>query len=164
MTKGQAIQQFWSSFGLTAYDATSVPDDAPFPYITYSVRTDSLDNVVTDSASLWYRSYSWKDISEKAEEIRQANYGKIICFAVGRHVPYKGYEYLIKATKYLDTYSEYFAFVTNPQTQYYHKYGCPELNTDTFYYDTINIWKEYGKSQCPYCYGKKNYWKKHLKV
>ncbi len=69
MTKGQAIQKFWESFGLTAYDETSVPDDAPFPYITYSVKTDSLDNVVMVNVSLWYRSYSWKEISEKTEEI-----------------------------------------------------------------------------------------------
>lgn len=40
--------------------------------------------------------------SKKTEEIRRENCGKIICFAVGRHVPYKGYEYLIKASKYLD--------------------------------------------------------------
>ena len=40
--------------------------------------------------------------SKKAAEIRQENAGKIICFAVGRHVPYKGYEYLIKASSYLD--------------------------------------------------------------
>lgn len=72
MTKGQAIQKFWESFGLTAYDETSVPDDAPFPYITYSVKTDSLDNVVMVNVSLWYRSYSWKEISEKTEEIAKA--------------------------------------------------------------------------------------------
>ena len=72
MTKGQAIQKFWESFGLTAYDETSVPDDAPFPYITYSVETDSIDNTLMVNVSLWYRSYSWKEISEKAEEISKA--------------------------------------------------------------------------------------------
>ena len=72
MTKGEAIQKFWESFGLTAYDETSVPDDAPFPYITYSVKTDSLDNLVMVNVSLWYRSYSWKEISEKTEEIARA--------------------------------------------------------------------------------------------
>lgn len=69
MTKGQAIQKFWESFGITAYDETTVPDDAPFPYITYSIQTDSIDNVVMTTASLWYRSYSWAEISEKAEQI-----------------------------------------------------------------------------------------------
>ena len=71
MTKGQAIQSFWESFNIDAYDETSVPDDAPFPYITYSVQTDSFENTVMSTASLWYRSYSWKEISEKAEEIAE---------------------------------------------------------------------------------------------
>lgn len=37
-----------------------------------------------------------------AEQIRAENKNKILCLAVGRHVPYKGLEYLIKASKYLD--------------------------------------------------------------
>ena len=69
MTKGQAIHNFWSGFGLPAYDESTVPDDTPFPYITYTVSTDSFDNTVMMNASLWYRSESWKDISEKTEEI-----------------------------------------------------------------------------------------------
>lgn len=69
MTKGQAIQKFWEGFDLTAYDETTVPDNAEYPYITYSVQTDSIGNTVMTNASLWYRSYSWKEISEKAEEI-----------------------------------------------------------------------------------------------
>lgn len=72
MTKGQALQAFWESFGLTAYDETSVPDDAPFPYITYQVHTSSLDGLCITNASIWYRSYSWKEISEKTEEISKA--------------------------------------------------------------------------------------------
>lgn len=71
MTKGQAVQQFWESFGLTAYDETTVPDDAPFPYITYTIQTDSFENEVMTTASLWYRSYKWAEISEKAEEIAE---------------------------------------------------------------------------------------------
>ncbi|MBQ6505590.1 MAG: glycosyltransferase [Flexilinea sp.] len=54
--------------------------------------------------------------SKKAEEIRQENAGKIICFAVGRHVPYKGYEYLIKASKYLDDRFRIFIGGTGPLT------------------------------------------------
>lgn len=37
-----------------------------------------------------------------AESIKQKYYGKILCLAVGRHVPYKGFEYLIKVSKLLD--------------------------------------------------------------
>ncbi len=35
-------------------------------------------------------------------EIRKKNSGKIICLAVGRHTKYKGFRYLIQASKYLD--------------------------------------------------------------
>ncbi len=38
---------------------------------------------------------------QKAEQIKHKNCGKIICFAIGRHVPYKGMEYLIRASKLL---------------------------------------------------------------
>ena len=72
MNKAQALHNFWSGFGITAYDETTVPDNAPFPYITYAVETDSLDNVVLMNASLWYKSYSWAEIQTKAEEIAEA--------------------------------------------------------------------------------------------
>lgn len=43
-----------------------------------------------------------------AKKISAENKGKIICFCLGRHVPYKGYKYLIEAAKYLDdTYKIY---------------------------------------------------------
>ena len=38
----------------------------------------------------------------EAKKIIDKNEGKTICFAVGRHIPYKGLEYLIKASKFLD--------------------------------------------------------------
>ena len=41
-------------------------------------------------------------VREKAREIREEYAGKWICFAVGRHVPYKGMLYLVKAGKLLD--------------------------------------------------------------
>lgn len=69
MDKSQAIDNFWKRFGLPAYDENTVPDNAPLPRITYSVETDSLDNELSLTASLWYRSKSWKDITQKAEEI-----------------------------------------------------------------------------------------------
>lgn len=74
MTKAAAIYQFWSGFGLNAYEETIVPtgDDAPeFPYITYSLVTDSFGGEVAMSASLWYRSTSWTEINAKTEEIAE---------------------------------------------------------------------------------------------
>lgn len=71
MDKSQALQVFWSGFDLPAYDELSVPDKAVFPYITYNVKTDAFENVVSMNASLWYRSMSWRDISKKADEIAE---------------------------------------------------------------------------------------------
>ena len=80
MTKAAAIYQFWNSFGLTAYEENTVPDDATFPYITYQLVTDSFDREIPLSASLWYRSESWTAINAKTEEISQkiSRGGKII--------------------------------------------------------------------------------------
>ena len=41
------------------------------------------------------------DEIKKAQEIKKTYEGKVICFFIGRHVPYKGLEYLIKASKLL---------------------------------------------------------------
>lgn len=79
MDAEQAIHSFWSSFGLTAYDENSVPDNAQLPYITYSMSYDSFDNTVSLTASAWDESYSWLLLTDTAHEI--ANYigsGKIL--------------------------------------------------------------------------------------
>ena len=80
MTKAAAIYQFWNSFGLTAYEENTVPDDAVFPYITYQLVTDSFDREIPLTASIWYRSESWSGINAKADEISQkvSRGGKII--------------------------------------------------------------------------------------
>lgn len=38
----------------------------------------------------------------RAEQLRAQTGDKIVCFAIGRHVPYKGMEYLVRASKFLD--------------------------------------------------------------
>lgn len=72
MTKAAALNNFWNSFGLRAYEENAVPTNgnAPdFPYITYSLVTDSFGGEVALSASIWYRSTSWVSCNAKAEEI-----------------------------------------------------------------------------------------------
>lgn len=71
MDKMQALHSFWSGFNLKAYDENSVPDDAQLPYITYEASTDDFGNTLAQTASLWYRSSSWKDITAKEEEIAE---------------------------------------------------------------------------------------------
>lgn len=72
MNKWQALQTFWESFGLTAYDSYTVPDGAVYPYITYEAKTAQIGEKQPSTASLWYRSNSWGAISEKAEEMSEA--------------------------------------------------------------------------------------------
>lgn len=69
MDEFQALHQFWSSFDLPAYDENTVPDNAALPRLTYSVSKASLDEIVLMSASIWYRSTSWTQITKKAMEI-----------------------------------------------------------------------------------------------
>ena len=84
MDKWQALQTFWSSFGLKAYDENTVSASAVMPYITYEAATGAIEDNVLLAASLWYRSTSWADISKKADEIaREIGLG-------GAVVPYDG--------------------------------------------------------------------------
>lgn len=96
--KEQAIQSFWSSFGLTAYDSSTIPtgDNAPEPpYITYDVITDSIGTPVLLTGSLWYRSNSWADITHKKDEIAaDIGYGHKIISIDG------GYLYITKGTPF----------------------------------------------------------------
>ena len=70
--KWQAINDFWNSFDLPAYDERSVPDDAKMPYITYSASVSNFENPILISASVYYRSTSWTAISNKVDEISAA--------------------------------------------------------------------------------------------
>lgn len=72
MNKYQAIDTFWNSFNIPAYDENTVPENAQMPYITYNMASDSLGQVLPLSATLWYRSNSWEAISLKADEIAEA--------------------------------------------------------------------------------------------
>lgn len=75
---GQTWQDFLAGFGLPVYDENTVPDDASMPRITYSWAETELDVPTTLSASIWYLSKSWKDITQKAEQIYDAiGYGGI---------------------------------------------------------------------------------------
>jgi len=80
MNKSQALNNFWNSFGIPAYDENSVQDKTPFPYITYSESLDSFENVITFTASIWDKNTSWKFVTDKQEEIakRLGEYGHCI--------------------------------------------------------------------------------------
>lgn len=72
MDSAQAYHRFWSRFGWKAYDSATVPStafDPEMPRITYDVAMAEFLSDVLLSASLWDRSYSWENISKKADEI-----------------------------------------------------------------------------------------------
>lgn len=69
MTKDQALYTFFSSFGVTAYPDTAVPEDAVMPYLTYSAAFDGWGNFVALTANLWYRTESEAIPTAKAQEI-----------------------------------------------------------------------------------------------
>ena len=78
MDKFQALQSFWSSFGLPAYDENTVPtgDAKPnYPYITYDASVSNLGAPVALSGSLWYYGTSWAQITAKMSEV-QAGIGR----------------------------------------------------------------------------------------
>ena len=84
MNKIQAYQAFWESFGLTAYDENTVPDDAMSvnngKYITYEMADGEFNYTNALTASLWYKGYSWSEITEKELSISNeiSRGGKII--------------------------------------------------------------------------------------
>lgn len=85
MDKMQTLQSFWGGFSLKAYDENTVPDNAPFPYITYEASVDSFGSVLAQTASLWYRDSSWASITEKEEQISEyiGRGGRTIAFDGG---------------------------------------------------------------------------------
>ena len=74
MDKWQAQQTFWESFGLPAYDELTVPDDAQMPYVTYEAISGNIGAHTQVTANIWYRSNSWSEISQKADQIAQSIY------------------------------------------------------------------------------------------
>ncbi len=73
MDKSQALHQFWSGFGIPAWDENTVPDDDTIrgeKYIAYSVSTGSLDDVLNLNAKIWdTNTTSWEYVENKAKEI-----------------------------------------------------------------------------------------------
>lgn len=71
-TNAEVLFDFWNSFDLPTYDETSVPAKAQLPYLTYETADDGFENEVPLTASLWYRSTSWTDITTKEKQIKSA--------------------------------------------------------------------------------------------
>lgn len=76
MTPAAAIYGFMTGFGIPAYAATSVPDEAEFPYITYELATDDFwGGEVALAMDIWYRGDSEAEPNTKAREVSKALIG-----------------------------------------------------------------------------------------
>ena len=75
MNKRAALSEFFSGFGIPSYVSTSVPENAPFPRLTYDPVFNSFDftgsnsGEVSVAVNLWYRSESESIPNAKAQEI-----------------------------------------------------------------------------------------------
>ena len=85
MNEWTAINTFWNSFTIPAYDENTVPDDATMPYITYEAKIGEFGDKLLLSASLWYKSMSWQAISEKSKQISDyVEGGASVSYGTGR--------------------------------------------------------------------------------
>lgn len=76
MNKTQALHEFYSSFGIKAYEENSVPDEVKtgdMPYITYEVITSSFDvQNVALSCQIFSKSNSMTTVNALTEKIAEA--------------------------------------------------------------------------------------------
>lgn len=73
MTPEAAVYTFLSSFGIPAYAASSVPDQATFPYLTYDLVLGEWGQPeVNMPVNVWYRTDSEALPNAKVREISQA--------------------------------------------------------------------------------------------
>lgn len=70
MTPEAAVYQLMSSFGMPAYAETSVPDDAEYPYLTYSLPIGGwMEGDVNVTVNLWFRTTSEAVPNAKVREM-----------------------------------------------------------------------------------------------
>lgn len=101
MDKEQGLHSFWSSLRtksgipVLAYEESSVPDDAQYPYITYQKMSGSLEDSLLPTGSIWTRDTSWEQADELKNQLEEkfARGGVIIKLD-------KGYLYIAKGSPF----------------------------------------------------------------
>ena len=72
MTKGAALQSFFDSI-MTSYAASSVPDNAALPYLTYDFITSAWDGgEVGLTVNMWFRTTSEKEPNAAVDRLSKA--------------------------------------------------------------------------------------------
>lgn len=72
MTKGAALQSFFDSI-MTSYAASSVPENATLPYLTYELITSAWDGgEVGLTVNMWFRTTSEKEPNAAVDKLSKA--------------------------------------------------------------------------------------------
>lgn len=72
-TKAAAVHSFLSGFGIPAYAASSVPDDAVYPYLTYNLVDGAWgDTELAMQVDIWYYGDGEAAPNTKVQEISHA--------------------------------------------------------------------------------------------
>ena len=72
MTKGAALQSFFNRI-MPSYAASSVPDDATLPYLTYELITSAWDGgEVGLTVNMWFRTTSEKEPNAAVDRLSKA--------------------------------------------------------------------------------------------
>lgn len=74
MDRWESIYNFWSSFGIPAYEENSVPDlqDLTFPYLTYQASSAGFDESASANVSVWTKNTSWAQADALSDSIETA--------------------------------------------------------------------------------------------
>ena len=85
MDREQALNQFWNSFDVPAYDSSTVPEGATYPRITYDVTVNDFGTPTSLFASIWDKSTSWGRITGTTHRIdsRLSEGGQMVLFDGG---------------------------------------------------------------------------------
>ena len=67
-----ALYEFFSGFGIPAYEENSVPDTATYPYITYRLIQPEWHEAGSLYANVWYRGSSLSPLLAKVDQISNA--------------------------------------------------------------------------------------------
>lgn len=104
ITRQKVLKQFFASQNKQILDRASKIIATSPNYIQGSpwLKEWSDKCIVVPSCINVERMQLSDEIRIRAVKIRQENAGKVICVAVGRHTAYKGFKYLIQASRQLD--------------------------------------------------------------
>lgn len=68
-TQEAALHEFFSSFGIPAFPAEDVPEDAVFPWLTYTSYRGSFGDTASLTVNVYYYGTSNKPINDFIKEI-----------------------------------------------------------------------------------------------